>query len=615
LAQALAQAGAAAMGGKQHDRALAARARAQAQREESPQCANVVVDAGVAAHTRNVAACATAAGQSADPRHRHAQEAFDLARNKKFRILCAHVDVDPRILNLRNVEGQCLMHWAAFAGRKSFIKKALALKRVPIDLSAKNGQTPLMWACIAGKEEAARLLLDNGASLRARDSLGATPALLCVKNGKVAPFLLALKRGGLELLQDTDTNICGATHWAAFRGDCEFLRLLNYFGANFSARDGQGMRALHRAAYQKRMDACKYLIQEHGQDPSEQDGRGRDCFQLVGREDLAEVLRRSRQQSSARSPKASLMSDRALPLIALALALLAPLSLMTELWTVAWERVVCASSLFTIIWPLALGGFAWLSFSNPGIVCRRAHGESAVEELMDAIDKGDNRMPEDSESSSHSTDVNRLCTHTWILKGPRVRYCDQIGSCVEDLDHFDPWLNNAVGRMNHHMFVILVACEFMVEIISLWICMVSLGALVPNSTLLDWLFTIVTSCPLTTLTVLAHSFLLPLMAIQTSVQFWLISHNLVSAEAEQFAKSTYFWKLSLFGYLKATGPCRLGRVLPWWLWLPPLVSARLIRPEEPWCNPFDKGSCKLNWEDFWFQRHRADVRAIFPKLF
>ena len=43
---------------------------------------------------------------------------------------------------------------------------------MPADSATFNGQTPLMWAALQGHVQICRLLLDNGADIRKKDSLG-----------------------------------------------------------------------------------------------------------------------------------------------------------------------------------------------------------------------------------------------------------------------------------------------------------------------------------------------------------------------------------------------------------------------------------------------------------
>jgi ankyrin repeat protein len=74
------------------------------------------------------------------------------------------------------------------------------------------GGTPLHWAAWYGHVEIARLLLQNGAEVNAKERNGWTPL-----------------------------------HWAAYRGHFDILHLLVENGADLEAKDIHGFRALHAA--------------------------------------------------------------------------------------------------------------------------------------------------------------------------------------------------------------------------------------------------------------------------------------------------------------------------------------------------------------------------------
>ena len=38
----------------------------------------------------------------------------------------------------------------------------------------------------------------------------------------------------------------------------------------------------------------------------------------------------------------------------------------------------------------------------------------------------------------------------------RSHHCTDIGMCVDRMDHFRPWIDNAVGAGNHRLFVVFL---------------------------------------------------------------------------------------------------------------------------------------------------------------
>ncbi|PHJ15518.1 dhhc zinc finger domain-containing protein, partial [Cystoisospora suis] len=100
--------------------------------------------------------------------------------------------------------------------------------------------------------------------LFARDSKSATCMILAAQHNARKAFLFIYKKLGKISLTETDENGCTPAHWAAFKGNVEILRLLNYFDSDFTTVDIYGYLALHRAVEARHLDACRVLIEECG---------------------------------------------------------------------------------------------------------------------------------------------------------------------------------------------------------------------------------------------------------------------------------------------------------------------------------------------------------------
>ena len=85
-----------------------------------------------------------------------------------------------------------------------------------VDSRADNFQTPLMWAAIRGHIEMCTMLLEHGAALEARDSLGATALILAVQHAQHLTFLFLLDRGSNP--EAGDIRGASAVHWTAYKG-------------------------------------------------------------------------------------------------------------------------------------------------------------------------------------------------------------------------------------------------------------------------------------------------------------------------------------------------------------------------------------------------------------
>ncbi len=89
------------------------------------------------------------------------------------------------------------------------------------------GMTPLHWACRAGSVECAKLLLDHGAEVDARNKAHRTPL-----------------------------------HLAAESGRSDSVKLLTQAGADLDAQDRKGRTPLHRATYEGHAKAAEVLLAE-----------------------------------------------------------------------------------------------------------------------------------------------------------------------------------------------------------------------------------------------------------------------------------------------------------------------------------------------------------------
>eukprot|EP00892_Ulva_mutabilis_P006715 jgi/Ulvmu1/4415/UM002_0140.1 len=91
-----------------------------------------------------------------------------------------------------------------------------------------SGYTPLHYAARAGHVNACKLLLQHGASVNAKTTLGRASSL----------------------------------HRAAFAGHINVVKLLVEHGADLCARDADGETALHKAARQGHSDVVELLLRE-----------------------------------------------------------------------------------------------------------------------------------------------------------------------------------------------------------------------------------------------------------------------------------------------------------------------------------------------------------------
>ncbi|CAJ1034812.1 Ankyrin repeats (3 copies)/Ankyrin repeats (many copies)/Ankyrin repeat, putative [Leishmania lindenbergi] len=103
-----------------------------------------------------------------------------------------------------------LLHHAAFSGNMAFVKAILdrsGTQQVMIDAADREGWTPLHYAADRGHTQVAAALLDEGASVNARDTAKRTPMHLAALSGRADVVAMLLRNGASK----TAKNVAGMT--------------------------------------------------------------------------------------------------------------------------------------------------------------------------------------------------------------------------------------------------------------------------------------------------------------------------------------------------------------------------------------------------------------------
>lgn len=104
---------------------------------------------------------------------------------------------------------------AASFGNPECIKVLLNNCLTP-DPRDSDGVTPFLAAVAAGHTNCAKLLLESGADITARDKYQRCCIHLAVENGKVEILTMLLERSGSQLANVPDIHERTALHYAAF---------------------------------------------------------------------------------------------------------------------------------------------------------------------------------------------------------------------------------------------------------------------------------------------------------------------------------------------------------------------------------------------------------------
>lgn len=111
---------------------------------------------------------------------------------------------------------------------------------------SEDGETALHRAASRGHVQAAKLLLDRGATVDAADGEGVTPLVLAAYRGHTDVVKLLLERGAFVNAQEKRNGLSSLSH-AVGRGDRELVAVLLAHGADPALKSADGRTALDRA--------------------------------------------------------------------------------------------------------------------------------------------------------------------------------------------------------------------------------------------------------------------------------------------------------------------------------------------------------------------------------
>jgi hypothetical protein len=159
---------------------------------------------------------------------------------------CIHLQ--PIMMNVKlGRSEQTQLHFCVMNGWTSRVKRLLSIRNINVNVKEDmDGETPLHYAAWKGHVEIARLLLQNGADVNAKDRWDRTPL-----------------------------------HDAAFQGHVDILHLLVENGADLEAEDDGGWRALHKSALRGHLPFVKELITRYDVDINARDNDGNTALSIA----------------------------------------------------------------------------------------------------------------------------------------------------------------------------------------------------------------------------------------------------------------------------------------------------------------------------------------------
>ncbi|VAH98438.1 unnamed protein product [Triticum turgidum subsp. durum] len=222
----------------------------------------------------------------------------------------------------KDAKGDTVLHFAACKGSLEICRFLVEDSGLDVDSASKTGETPMVYAALAGKVQVMRYLLDRGADPAVRDDNGSTPLHYAAEEGhceavrlllskgvpvdpvdhRGAPLQLAVAKDRVEVVKlllehGADPNklvnhILTPLLMAVIRNSLKCMKLLIEAGADLNARGNFGPTPLTQAVDDGSTDFVKLLL-EAGADPNIPSEHGAIPVELAavhGRCDLVEVL-------------------------------------------------------------------------------------------------------------------------------------------------------------------------------------------------------------------------------------------------------------------------------------------------------------------------------------
>ncbi|KAG2428798.1 hypothetical protein HXX76_011498 [Chlamydomonas incerta] len=421
------------------------------------------------------------------------------------------IDQDPASVNQPDENGYYPLHWAALNNR---VPESTYLLQHGAHVNAADhtGQTALHWAAVRGSLPVIETLLRHNADWEARDNRGYTVAHVAAQYGQTAVLYHLALRWSADV-DSADNDGRTPLHWAAYKGFADTIRLLLVLDCRYTLADKEGCTPLHWAAIKGNGEACTVLLQGGsacvltytdvtGSTPAQLAiDKGHRYLGLH----LAEYKSKHEPQMGGLFGKHGklgwLASTQLCPFIwglVIGLVSLFMYKVMDPTMTPAlrawsWSVAGSASIALALLYRVTTSdpGFiptGWESSnsnkrdnsSGRGVGDLEIGGESQAL-LGAAVQRGVNGGSSGAAltvggSTAAGAGVARdgtkygnikmldspalwagnwqqLCVTCRIVRPLRAKHCSVTNRCIEVFDHFCPWVGNAIGKGNRHLFL------------------------------------------------------------------------------------------------------------------------------------------------------------------
>jgi ankyrin repeat protein len=187
---------------------------------------------------------------------------FSVAYKDKRADICARIlEINGNIATFKSSTTQSsILHLAVECGNLELVKDLITRQKIPVNVTNKNGITPLQLAASLGRTEIGEFLLQNNADVNMTDRTGRTALLKATENLHIPMLDLLLAYKASVNIQANDG--ISALHAAAFIGRTDLIAkfIQSDPTTNVNLANSNQNTALHVAVAKDHVDTVKLLL-------------------------------------------------------------------------------------------------------------------------------------------------------------------------------------------------------------------------------------------------------------------------------------------------------------------------------------------------------------------
>eukprot|EP01117_Protostelium_nocturnum_P016504 TRINITY_DN6541_c0_g1_i1.p1 TRINITY_DN6541_c0_g1~~TRINITY_DN6541_c0_g1_i1.p1 ORF type:complete len:754 (-),score=232.36 TRINITY_DN6541_c0_g1_i1:129-2390(-) len=171
-------------------------------------------------------------------------------------------------INMGDAYGSTALHFCSLQGNEEAVNILLDNENCLVNCTDFLGRSPIFYAAKIGNANILQRLVEMGGDVKIKPENGETPLMKSSQNGHFECIRIILKEesfeGGreelLRYLNENDTHLFTALHYAALKGHTNCLKWLLQNGADINPKNTHGETPLHLSVLYKKIECAKLLV-------------------------------------------------------------------------------------------------------------------------------------------------------------------------------------------------------------------------------------------------------------------------------------------------------------------------------------------------------------------